>query len=381
MTTESAASVAQTLGNPTPPKARRYPYDDWMEAQGLPIYRGFFVPDLREIELTHSPLHGCPAAFMQLVGQEGIVSAHITEVPAGASLPPMKFALDEAVYVLSGRGVTTVWAGEDRPKRTFEWQAHSLFMLPQNHWHQFSNMQGDRPARLLHYNYLPLAMSAVHDPAFFFNNPYSSPAPIDAGASEFYSEAAIIRDANNPGGRAAWSGNFFPDMQAWDRLVPFRGRGAGGHVVGIRFPGAEIHAHMSVFPAQTYKKAHRHGPGRVIVIPAGEGYSIMWPEGHDKVVVPWHEGSVFVPPDRWFHQHFNVGSIPARYLALHPPYQFFGMGETVQDLARDQIEYPDEDPFIRAKFEDELGRRGLKNLIPEVAYQDRTYEWAYEGEE
>ena len=77
---------------------------------------------------------------------------------------------------------TTVWADDGKPKKTFEWQKHSLFLLPHNHHHQFTNMQGDRPARLLHYNYLPLAMSAVQDPDFFFNNPYIAADGIDGQA-------------------------------------------------------------------------------------------------------------------------------------------------------------------------------------------------------
>jgi hypothetical protein len=140
-------------------------------------------------------------------------------------------------------------------------------------------------------------------------------------------------------------------------------------------------AHMSVFPSKTYKKGHRHGPGVVIIIPAGEGYSIMWPEGRDKVVIPWHEASVFVPPNRWFHQHFNVGSIPARYLAFHTPRELPGRSERVEDLARDQIEYPQEDPWIRQKFEDELGKRGLTSVMPDQVYTDPNYKWAYEEEE
>src|SRR5207245_10727824 len=101
--------------------------------------------------------------------------------------------------------------------------------------------------------------------------------------------------------------------------------GAGGRSLYIQFPHSEVSAHMSVFAAQTYKKAHRHGPGRAIVIPAGEGYSVMWEEGKEKIVVPWHECSLFVPPNRWFHQHFNVGGSNARYLALHPPMQSMHM--------------------------------------------------------
>jgi len=300
-------------------------------------------------------------------------------------LPPLKFALDEAVYVADGRGLTTVWAGEGKPKKTFEWQKHSLFMLPHNHWHQLSNMQGDKPVRLLHYNYLPLAMTAVQDAGFFFNNPYETPDAVNALGTEFYSEAKIQtpddRAASLGMQRSYWLGNFFPDLRAWDKIVPLRDRGAGGRNVVMRFPNAQLWMHMSVFPARTYKKAHRHGPGRTIVIPAGEGYSIMWEEGREKVVVPWHEASAFTPPNRWFHQHFNLGETPARYLALHPPDQSQGNAETVEDQARDQIEYPDEEPWIRQKFEEELKARGLTTLMPDEAYRDRDYQWRYDGGE
>ena len=95
-------------------------------------------------------------------------------------------------------------------------------------------------------------------------------------------------------------------------------------------------------------------------------------------MVPWQEASAFVPPNRWFHQHFNVGGARARYLALHPPTQFHGYtDESVGDLSNDQIEYADEDPWIREKFEEELNQRGLTSLMPEEAYKNRDYQWDY----
>src|SRR5205823_1718236 len=145
-------------------------------------------------------------------------------------------------------------------------------------------------------------------------------------------------------------------------------------------------SHMSVFPAGTYKKAHRHGPGVVIVIPTGEGYSVMWPnQGEEKIVCPWHEGSVFVPPNRWWHQHFNAGATDARYVALHAPTgmptgasSFTGSdGERITNREEDQIEYPDEDPWIRQYFEEQVAKHSGRSAMPEEAYQDRDYQWKY----
>ena len=358
-----------------------YPYDLWMESVGIPIHKGYFVPNLRNVELGWWEQRQCNACFIQLMGQEGISEARVTEIGPGQTLPPLKFGLDEIVYVLHGRGLTTVSEADGSHQKTFEWQQFSMFVIPQNRVRQFSNMQGDRPARLLHYNYLPMAISVVQDPEFFFSNSYQPESSEFAHDGSFYSEARIAPEFSftDPGGRMrnTWYGNFFPDMRAWDKLDTHQARGAGGHSVHIQFPHSQMSCHMSVFPARTYKKAHRHGPGRVIVIPAGDGYSIMWEEGKEKVVVPWQEASVFVPPQKWFHQHFNIGATPARYVALHPLKQFYGHAEKIEDRARDQIEYVSEDPWIRARFEEELARKGITSLMPDEAYRNPQFEWSY----
>ena len=72
-------------------------------------------------------------------------------------------------------------------------------------------------------------------------------------------------------------------------------------------------------------------------------------------------------PNKWFHQHFNAGGEPARYLALHPPMQFHGHAEKVEDRAKDQIEYVNEDPWVRAKFEGGWQSED-SSLMPEAAY-------------
>jgi oxalate decarboxylase/phosphoglucose isomerase-like protein (cupin superfamily) len=356
---------------------RNLPYDNWMNTLGLPIYRGHFVANPKTLELGEWKDRGVNAAFIQLMGMQGVCEARITEIPPGATSEPMKQAVSEVVYVLDGQGLTTVWAG-DGPKKTFEWQKSSLFILPRNTWHQFSNARGDRPARVLNYNHRPLAMSAVPDLDFHFKGPLEEPELLyPKEGDDFYAEAKMVTrevEGGRRGQGVSWHAHFIPDMSAWDKLVPFWGRGAGGYRVGIQFPGVDMNCHMSVFDPQLYKKAHKHGPGRVIVIPKGEGYSVLTPPpgvDGERAVCPWEEGSIFVPPDNWYHQHFNTGTGEARYLALHALPQFSG------NPYRHQIEYPFEDPWVRERFESEIAKKGLKTLMPKEAYEDPTFEWDY----
>ena len=372
----STAAVAGAAMAP-PATKRQTPYDRWVASTGVKVHEGYYVEDVRTLELGPWPERECNAAILKLAGQEGVSEARVTEIAPGKTMPPMRFAFDEIVYVASGRGLTTVW-GEGQPKRTFEWGQRSMFLLPRNFYHQHSNTQGNSVVRLLHYNYLPSAMSTIPDPDFYFKNPFVD-LDLLYSEGEFYSSAKSSPTRDRFGAPAnIWYGNFFPDLLAWDKLDPYQGRGAGGHRLGFNFPNSTHTGHMSVFPLGTYKKGHRHGPGVVIIIPGGEGFSFMWPEGEEKVYIPWHEASVFVPPNRWFHQHFNTGTSPARYLAFHGP-PTGRQEERIEDVQRDQIEYSDEDPLVRQTFKDEVEKRGLKSLMPDEAYKDRNYAWAYEG--
>jgi hypothetical protein len=358
-------------------------YDRWLETLDIPIYRDYFIEDLRTLPLGPWDERECNAAMLVLAGQEGVTEARVTEIPPGASTKPLKFSLDEMVYVLEGRGLTTVWSADDTQQKSFEWQQYSLFLLPRNHRCQLSNAQGHQVCRLLHLNALPLAMSVIPEAEHFFDNPNARPDYdlFAMGAEDYYSEAKL---SNHGGTRGAlWVGNFFPDLRAWDKLRPMRGRGAGGMGASLVIPHTYFRVGLPTMPVGTYKKAHWHGPGIVIVVPGGsEGFSFMWPEGEEKHLIHWSEGSAFVPPNRWWHQHFNAGGAPARYLTLHPPrHPMFGGGRRGKEAVNEpDIEYVDEDPVIRQTFEAELAKRGVKSLMPEAAYRDRNFEWEYKGE-
>ncbi|HEY0582249.1 MAG TPA: ethanolamine ammonia lyase-activating protein, partial [Chloroflexota bacterium] len=119
-------------------------------------------------------------------------------------------------------------------------------------------------------------------------------------------------------------------------------------------------------PIGTYKKGHRHGPGAHVIILNGDGYSLMWNEDESIQRFDWQPGTLIIPPDRTFHQHFNVGASPARYLAL----RFSGNEESKAEkrnvassrsvkLGGDQIEYEDQQPVIHRTFVEEAAKHGV----------------------
>ena len=179
-------------------------YTRWIESVGVPIYRGHIVSDMRSAELGWWEERQCNAAFLQLEGMEGLSESRVTEIPPGKTLPPLKFALGEVVYVLEGQGLCTVWSGNG-PKKTFEWQKHSMFQLPRYCYHQLTNIRGDQPARLFHYNYLAFAMTVMPDPAFFFNGDYEDESLL-YGQEDAFSQAKAVLGRGASDARAeAWA--------------------------------------------------------------------------------------------------------------------------------------------------------------------------------
>ena len=175
--------------------ARSYfTHDVWLEDQadkGVPLYKDCYVDDLRELKLGHWDLRDCDAAFIQFTDMNGVTEARVQEIPAGASLKPFKLGVDELIYVLQGRGFASVYSDISKAQRDFEWGERSAFVVPRNAWCELRNMS-DKPVRLLHFNYLPLAMTVITDPDFFFNNPHVSGSMIDDSNQEFFSEATDI---------------------------------------------------------------------------------------------------------------------------------------------------------------------------------------------
>jgi gentisate 1,2-dioxygenase len=344
-------------------------YLNWIETEGIPIVEDFGI-DLLEVEVKPWARLGAEGAYTLLKGRGDFLDTYVLQIPPGGSTAPQQHLFEEVVYVLDGRGSTTVESASGE-KHSFEWGPKSLFALPLNARYQHFNASGQRPARFVSTTNAPMMINAFHTHDFVFNNSYSFAERL--GESKFFKgdgEFIPMRP-----GRHMWETNFVPDLSTFE-LQKWDARGAGGSNIMFVLAEGTMHAHMSEMPVGTYKKAHRHGADFHVFAVTGHGYSIYWYEGEEEFRrFDWKHGSVFAPTDMLFHQHFNASNEPSRYLAvafggLRYPFSadkkatFHGMDLSVKQGGR-QIEYEDQDPRIHRMFEEELAKVGMKPRMDE----------------
>ena len=285
-------------------------YEKWVESEGVPVIKTFFVEDIRDVKLEWWERKGGYGAFLQMEGAGQVNNCYICEIPPGKNLKPQRHLFEETIYVVSGEGATTVWNHEDR-KQAFEWHTGSLFSAPLNSWHQHFNGSGDKPARYLAVTTAPTMINLLHNLDFIFDNDFPFEDRFN-GRDGYFNGQGLLHAGDYKGFKFAgnvWETNFVPDVRNF-KLMDYSERGAGGHNIKFQLSENTTACHISEFPVGTYKKAHRHGAGAHVIILSGEGHSLIWPEGEPIKKYDWHEGSMVVPPDDWWHQHFNTGREP-----------------------------------------------------------------------
>jgi oxalate decarboxylase/phosphoglucose isomerase-like protein (cupin superfamily) len=335
-------------------------FTTWMKAQKIPVISGFFVEDINKAEVGYWDFKGINAAFVILEGAGGTNDAYIGEIPPAGKSKPIKHLYEEMVYVTKGHGNTTVWQKDGR-KHSFEWGPGSLFAIPINAYYQHFNSSGSEPARYYAVTNNCFVMNLFHNVDFVFNSEYAFTDRFDPNSPDYFSGEGDIE------GRFFMNTNFVPDTREL-KLLDYSERGKGSTNMKFNLADQTMGAHISEFPVGTYKKGHKHGPGAHVIIVSGEGYSILWPEGTEPRTVKWGPGSVVVPPDQWFHQHFNSGANPARYLALrwnNFKFKFMKDSElgatytSVKD-GGGQIEFEDEDTRIHRDFHAAMHKTGAE---------------------
>jgi oxalate decarboxylase/phosphoglucose isomerase-like protein (cupin superfamily) len=340
------------------------PYTRWVREEGLDIISAHYVRNLRTVDLKPWPRRGGKGVFINHEASRTSNDCYVCEIAPGGRLAPQRQLFEEMILVLDGRGSTAVW--NDAGQRiTFEWKAGALFAIPLNTWHQHFNGSGQEPARFVSVTNMPPVMNLYEDVQFLFNTPYDFKGRF-AGEPDYFSNKGEQKGL-------LLETNFVADAVNLP-LISAKERGAGGGHIRFNMAKGSMNSHISQFPIGTYKKGHRHGPGAHVIILSGEGYSLMWPEGEEPKRYDWEVGTMIVPPNMWFHQHFNTGTTPARYLAFKHEVVSIRNAQGVPKawismrIGGDQIDYADEQPVVRTMFEKELAKHSLKPRMDD-AYQ------------
>jgi mannose-6-phosphate isomerase-like protein (cupin superfamily) len=294
-------------------KWNRLFFDEWVEREGLDLLRGYKVDNVFTEPLKPWDRVGGSAVQIQLRGTGELNAAYICEIAPGRELKPQRHLYEELVFVLRGRGSTSVWYDEKK-KNSFEWQAGSLFAIPLNARYQHFNGSGIEPARYIAVTTAPIMMNLIRNEDFIFDNDAVFPERY-AGDHDYFNGKVTTETFTGWDIPLAISfSNFFADIYS----VPLRtsNRSVRGRNYNFELANGVLGAHSSEWPGGTFTKLHRHGPGAHLMFLKGDGYSVMWPDGGDKVKEYWGPGTMIVPPDWWWHQHFVVSREPARALAL-----------------------------------------------------------------
>ena len=371
---------------------RLTPFETWVQDEGLKVITAHTIKDIVTEELAPWERTGCDGALLDLthdpdpdvfINNQGTIR-YLVEIPPGGTFKAERHMYEEIFYVAKGRGATVVWH-DGSPKHTFEWQEDSAFAIPLNAWHELYNGSGTDVVRLYAASNMPTPINLYGSPEFVFNCANTFPERFDP-MDELYFSGKTIK----LGDRLTQS-NFIPSVlnMTLDNRS-YRGPGTNMYVL---MAGGRFVCHVSEFPVGSYKKGHGFlGSGgdatrtglqseTSYLFLSGDGYDLQWPPGAkpgpdtEWSRIDFKPGSLMTN-GRGGHQHFNASDEPARYLVLRYGNMLFGQRGQAREQAQDrssqgaglgQIEYENEDPRIRALFEEECAKRGVACEMPSLA--------------
>jgi quercetin dioxygenase-like cupin family protein len=372
------------------------PYDSFMEAEGVPIYRNIGVRQVQDLPIAPWKRLGGRGSYIQLFGTEGLWGMYIVEVPAGGALNIERHVYEKMVLVIEGRGSTEVWQEGQVHPQTFEWQKGSMYSIPLNAFHRFVNATNS-PALLLCGTSAPNMFNLLDNTHFIFNCPYNFNDRYNGTSDYFQAKEDVLPDPVR--GLAMRRTNFLPDVISCELPLDNR-RSPGYRRVEPHMAGNRFYQWIGQHETGRYSKAHKHASAAVLICLKGKGYTYTWPETLG--TRPWESGKaehvkrqdyefggmVTAAPmmGDWYHQHFGVSKDPLRLTAWFGPNNSRARkpgvpGEAITDRGAidikkggDAIPYCDEDPYLLKEFQETLAKEGAVSRMDPLWYDPNTAE-------
>lgn len=365
------------------------PYQRYMADQGIPVFEGPGVHDVRELKLGAWDMMGGNGSFIVLNNTADLLGLHVIEIPPGGALNPQRHLYEEKYWVVEGEGTTELWQHDRGRRQRFEWHQDSLFAIPVNVNFQIINARST-PALLLAGNTAPPVMNTFDNLDFVFHSDFAFTERYDESDDDYYTPTTETL-ATPELGRAMWQTNILPDIvgcelpldnqrsPGYRRIEPHMARGNFWCFIGETLTGR-------------YSKAHAHASGAVLICVKGKGYTFNWPSHFG--TTPWKDGRgntverveyvsggmVAAAPGGgdWYHQHFSAAADPLRLLVFYgglPGRQYAAIGQggkwtnaDIEDGGK-SVSYRSEDPYVREEYERVIAREGVTFTMPPETYR------------
>jgi mannose-6-phosphate isomerase-like protein (cupin superfamily) len=379
------------------------PYDNFMESEGIPVFRDIGIRDIRELPLKPWKRLGGNGTYIQLYGTEGKWGCYVVEVPPAGALNPEKHLYEKIYMVIEGRGSTEVWLEDDESKKhIFEWGPGSIFSIPLNAWHRIVNATNDS-ALLQAGTTGPVVVNALQNIDSVFNNPYLFKERFSV-AEDFYKENNEV-EADPVRGLAMRKTNFVADAANCHLPLDNR-RSPGWRRIEPHMTNNSFYFWIGSHEGGHYSTAHAHTSAAILFCLSGKGYTYTWPEHLG--INPWRDGKEdqvrrmdYIPGgmitaapggSRWFHQHFSASSEPLRLTAWFGPHNpgrdpgYPGQPHidyTAMSIPEGgtSIPYYMEDQHVRKEYEATLEADGIKSEMDPALYEtpDEYKDFVFKG--
>src|SRR4030088_425439 len=131
-------------GQPT----RKSIYEQWVASQGVPLVQGHYIADLKTAPVEPWARRNASGCFINHDASNTSNDCYLLELAPAHETPPQHALYEEMIYVLKGRGATTVWYDQSR-KSSFEWGPGALFSIRMNAGHRHFSGCGSEALRYI----------------------------------------------------------------------------------------------------------------------------------------------------------------------------------------------------------------------------------------
>ncbi len=368
------------------------PYERFIAGEGVPVYEGIGIHDIRALTLKPWDRIGGNGAIINLDNTSDLLGLNVVEIPPGGALAPQRHLYEQKYWVVEGAGTTELWLPDGSRRQRFEWHTDSLFAVPMNASFQLVNARSTR-ALLLSGNNAPPIINTFDDLDFIFANDFAFTRRYDGSADYFVPNTETL--ATPELGRAMWRTNIISDIVTCELPLDNQ-RSPGYRRIEPHMAGGYFWGFIGEHVPGRYAKAHSHSSGAVLICVKGQGYTFNWPNAAG--TTPWADGRadlvetvdyvaggmVAAAPGGggWYHQHFNAGAGPLRLLVFSggTPGRHYAdfrarNGKAAVWMNADleaggnSISYRNEDPYVRKAFEQALRAQGGESAMPDEVYR------------